>query len=69
MARSGIEPQIAMRIMRHSSVDLTHRYYTHLSLEDKASALSKLAGLSAGEVYQRTGTDEFSLNLFRKNGQ
>lgn len=62
MAKSGVQPQVAMRIMRHSSMDLTLRYYTHLSLEDKASALSKLPGLTASEVYQRTGTDDLSLS-------
>ncbi len=62
MAKSGVQPQVAMRIMRHSSMDLTLRYYTHLSLEDKTSALAKLPVLLTGEAYQRTGTDDVSLS-------
>ncbi len=42
LARSGVSPQIAMRIMRHSRMELTLKYYTHLSLKDKAEALSTL---------------------------
>lgn len=56
LARSGVLPQVAMRIMRHSSMDLTLKHYTHLSLEDKATALARLPEISSPEAIALTGT-------------
>lgn len=45
LARAGVSPQIAVRIMRHSSMDLTLKYYTHLALEDERGAIEKLPAI------------------------
>lgn len=46
-----------MRIMRHSTVYLTLKHYTHLSLEDKSAALARLPATEIVEL-QLTGTDD-----------
>lgn len=57
LARSGVLPQVAMRIMRHSSIDLTLKYYTHLALEDKSSAVAKFPQITPKPNLRMTGTD------------
>ena len=42
LAKSGVQPQVAQRLMRHSSIDLTMNYYTHILIEDKAEAIRQL---------------------------
>lgn len=42
LAKSGVQPQIAMKLMRHSSLELTMNYYTHILLDDKRTALELL---------------------------
>ncbi len=45
LARSGVQPQIAQKLMRHSSIDLTMNFYTHILMEDNMSAVSQLPDL------------------------
>ena len=39
LARSGVHPSVAMKLARHSTIDLTMDNYTHVELEQMASAL------------------------------
>ncbi len=56
LARSGVQPQIAQKLMRHSSIDLTMNFYTHILMEDKMSAVSQLPDLwSSGDSNIGTG--------------
>lgn len=50
LARAGVQPQLAQRIMRHSNVNLTLKYYTHLALEDKRGAIEKLPSIGSVSV-------------------
>ena len=42
MARKGIAPQKTQKAMRHSSINLTIRHYTHLTTDDIREALDSL---------------------------
>jgi len=42
LARSGVTLAAARELMRHSTVELTAKHYTHLSLEDRREAIKKL---------------------------
>lgn len=37
-----MQPKIAMELMRHSSMDLTMKIYSHTTINDKRKALEKL---------------------------
>lgn len=58
LARSGVSPTIAHKVMRHSDINLTLRYYTHLSLEDSREAIGKLAEVKRAQQTRavKTGT-------------
>ena len=61
MARQGVAPQIVQRLMRHASIGLTMKYYTHLRVDDLRGGLAALPPLpNAAEAQhgaQATGTD------------
>lgn len=42
MARAGVSLQKTQKAMRHSDINLTMRYYTHLTTEDQRNALEQL---------------------------
>ena len=42
LARNGVSPGVAQRLMRHSDIRLTMNTYTHLDLADTASAVASL---------------------------
>ncbi len=42
LARAGVNPQDAQKLMRHTDINLTMGVYTHLGLIDKANAIQKL---------------------------
>lgn len=69
LARNGVQPQVAMRIMRHSTMEMTLKYYTHLALEDKASALAKLPEVWSQAASLRAGTDDLEVEQPSKSGQ
>jgi integrase len=46
LARQGVPPQVAQKIMRHSDINLTITHYTDLRLDDCKSALSQLIPLA-----------------------
>lgn len=70
LARHGIAPQVAQRLMRHSKYDLTLRHYTALTLVDTTEALGRLPAIgseaAAAEVAQATGTDGADRQQFRQ---
>lgn len=45
LARQGVQVQVAQRIMRHSTVDLTLRSYTKLRIDDLAGGMSRIAAV------------------------
>lgn len=63
LAREGIAPQIARRIMRHSDYRTTLKHYTSLGLSDDAAALARIGGPSSkgtepGDSVREGATDE-----------
>lgn len=58
LARAGVAPQIAQRIMRHSDYRTTQAHYTVLGLSDTAGAVNALPsiGPSEWESQRATGT-------------
>jgi integrase len=48
LARAGVAPQVAQRIMRHSDYRTTLKHYTMLSLADTTAAMHQLPGARAG---------------------
>ncbi|MCA9272136.1 MAG: site-specific integrase, partial [Phycisphaerales bacterium] len=62
LARAGVAPQLAQRLMRHSDYRTTLSHYTVLGLTDTAAAISKLPGVgSASPNPERaTGTADTS---------
>jgi len=56
IAREGIAPQVAQKLMRHSDYRLTLKHYTTLTLSDSAAAMKRLPGIAKPEVAQATGT-------------
>ncbi len=65
LARSGVQPQTAQRLMRHSDINLTMKHYTHILLDDKRMAVSSLPRINIEEkVAEATGTED-AANLGR----
>jgi len=58
LARAGIAPQLAQRIMRHADYRTTHKHYTVLGLTDTAKAIEQLPaiGLPSASAAKATGT-------------
>ena len=54
LARAGVAPQVAQRIMRHADYRTTLKHYTMLSLADTTSAMQLLPG-GRGEAAGRGG--------------
>ena len=59
LAQAGVHPRVLQEIMEHSDYRLTARYYTHVMLEDEASAVAKLPSFPTSQVQpaQATGTE------------
>ncbi len=59
LAQAGVSPQKAMRLLRHSDINLTAKRYTHIELTDKAQAIASLPDVTSrtNESAQKTGTD------------
>ncbi len=45
LARAGVTPQKLQNLMRHSDINLTMKYYVHLTVEDNRSAIDSLPSL------------------------
>lgn len=49
LARAGVQPQVAQRIMRHADYRTTLKHYTHLTLRDDAAALDGIEAIGEQE--------------------
>lgn len=60
LARAGVAPQIAQRIMRHSDYRTTQAHYTVLGLTDTAGAINALPDIAPcqRESQRATGTED-----------
>jgi integrase len=59
LARAGVTPQVAQRIMRHSDYRTTLKHYVVLGLTDTAAAMDQLPGIASERVAQAaTGTTD-----------
>ncbi len=62
LARAGVHPKVAQELARHSDVNLTMAHYTHVLVETRLEALSKLPATAPtvpeSESVSRTGTDD-----------
>ncbi len=59
LARAGVTPQVAQRIMRHSDYRTTLKHYTVLGLVDTSAAMNRLPGVaSERQVQAATGTTD-----------
>ena len=58
LARAGVAPQLAQRIMRHADYRTTHKHYTVLSLTDTTKAIEQLPAivLPSASAAKATGT-------------
>ncbi len=56
LARAGIAPQVAQRIMRHADYRTTLKHYTVLGLADTAKAIESLPTIRPDERRTATGT-------------
>ena len=68
LAKAGVTPQVASRIMRHSRIDLTMKHYTHLALSDTSKAIEMLpdfSKLTEAQAQKMTGTDSTPLDSGR----
>ena len=63
LARAGVAPQVAQKIMRHADYRTTLKHYTVLGLNDMAAAIELLPGITAAEAVaaKATGTDDLPL--------
>ena len=52
LARQGVPPQVAKKIMRHSRYSTTLAFYTHLSLDDTSAAMAGLPTHAANPHHQ-----------------
>ena len=54
LTRSGVDPKSAQELARHSTIDLTMQYYTHLGLRDIAASIQGLlVGAAPGAAQNR----------------
>ncbi len=60
LVRSGTTLKAAQQLMRHSTVELTAKVYTHLGITDTASALHGLTLPTLPTAQVMTGTDNLS---------
>ncbi len=59
LARAGVTPQVAQRIMRHSDYRTTLKHYTVLGLVDTTAAMDRLPGVARERhVQAATGTTD-----------
>ena len=47
LARAGVHPVVAQKLARHSDIQLTMRFYSHVLRESEVDAMKRLAGLSS----------------------
>jgi len=64
LCAAGVHPRVAQTIMRHSTIELTMRRYSHVLREQESDALALLPDLSAppAEAARATGTDDAAVS-------
>ena len=62
LARAGVAPQIAQRIMRHADYRTTLKHYTVLGLTDTSKAISQLSSIQGPQRTLATGTDDAQID-------
>jgi integrase len=61
LARAGVTPQVAQRIMRHADYRTTLKHYTVLGLTDTTAAMDRLPSIASEKAAQSaTGTSDAS---------
>jgi len=64
LAQSGVLPQEAQKLMRHSDINLTMGIYTHLQYGDRVKAVSRLPKIKiTKQKFAKTGTADVPENL------
>ncbi len=60
LARAGVAPQIAQRLLRHADYRTTQRHYVVLGLADDAAAIAKMPPIkpTTDDARRATGTDD-----------
>jgi len=53
LALAGVHPAVAQKLARHSSIELTMRYYTHVLHKSEVEAIDALKNLSAKQNTKR----------------
>jgi hypothetical protein len=71
LARAGVLPQLAMKVMGHNDVQTTMKHYTALRLADTAKAMNALPSIEPKAVanpavLRATGTDDASAQHIRQ---
>lgn len=71
LANSGVMPQMAAKLMRHTDVKITMKHYTKLRLHDEKRAVAVLPQIVAAQpaAQQATGTDSAPVSLQQKRQQ
>ncbi len=70
LARAGVAPQLAQRIMRHADYRTAQKHYTALGLTDTAKAIEQLPAIKTDQRQAATGTyDDRADNSGLKNPQ
>jgi site-specific recombinase XerC len=71
LAKAGRTPQESQKLMRHSSIDLTMKFYTHLEVADLSEAVNSLPKVEAKKI--KTGTmdtpEDLTANLTENLGK
>jgi|GEM_PF-1869192 len=66
LAKSGVLPQDAQKLMRHSDINLTMGIYTHIGFQEKSTAVNKLPTIFIERQRQaKTGTADVPENFSR----
>lgn len=55
MAQTGVSPQVAQKVMRHSAIEMTLRHYTKLDMVDLHRALGQVLGHTARRTRSGAG--------------
>lgn len=58
LARAGVSPTKAQKLARHSDVNLTMQTYTHLGVDDLASAVESLPSLRGTNENEDNGSGD-----------
>ena len=69
LARAGIAPQVAQKIMRHADYKTTLKYYTVLGISDTTKAINQLSGIEGPKREAATGTYDCDLKHDYKHQQ